>query len=158
MDPTLIAIASAIATGAAASLKDTASAAVKDAYAAIKELIKNKYKSVDVTPVEKKPDSIAKRESLQEDLSDAGAVGDAELRELAQVLTEALKQHAPEVGPAVGVDLEDVEAEFLRVSSVDAEGTGVKVRKGKFSGGIDIGSVRAGDRTRGEEENKPSPQ
>jgi hypothetical protein len=146
MDPTLIAITSAIATGAAAAMKDTASAAVKDAYAAVKRLIQRNYVSVDVTAVEKKPESEAKRTSLQEDLADAGAAEDTELRDLAQALTESLKNDAPDVGPAIGVDLEGVEAEFLRVHSVEAEGTGVKVRKGKFSGGIHIGSVRAGGR------------
>jgi hypothetical protein len=53
----------------------------------------------------------------------------------------------------VGVDLERVRAEFLRIASVDSAGTGVKVRDGQFSGGIDIGQVRAG--ARGE---RPSPR
>lgn len=144
MDPTIIAITSAIATGAAAAGKDTAATVIKDAYAGLKALIQRKYKSVDVTAVEKKPDSEPKRESLQEDLADAGAAGDTELVEAARALTDALKQHAPEAGRAIGVDLEKIEAAFLRIASVDAEGTGVKVREGKFSGGIDIGSVRAG--------------
>jgi hypothetical protein len=162
MDPTLIAITSALATGAAAATKDTAAAAVKDAYAALKSLIKRKYASVDVTPVEKKPDSETKRASLQEDLTDAGAENDAELAEAAHALAEALKRHAPDAGPAIGVDLEDVEAAFLRVGSVDAEGTGVKVRKSKFAGGIDIGSVRAGRTARSddeeEEDDTPGPR
>jgi hypothetical protein len=163
MDPTLIAITSALATGAAAAAKETASAAVKDAYTALKSLITRKYASVDVTPVEKKPDSETKRASLQEDLADVGASNDSELVEAARALTEALKRHALDAGPAIGVDLKEVEAAFLRVGSVDAEGTGVKVRKSKFEGGIDIGSVRAGRTTRSdddeeEEDDTPGPR
>jgi hypothetical protein len=53
----------------------------------------------------------------------------------------------------VGVDLEKVKAAFLRAGSVDAEGTGVKVREAEFTGGIDIGSVDAGRQgEHGEEE------
>jgi hypothetical protein len=156
MDPvtaSLTAIASAIAAGAAASMKDTASAVVKDAYAGIKALIVRKYGSVDLAAVEKKPDSEAKRESLEEDLADAGAEGDDELARLARALVEAVERNAPEAAAAVGVDLEKVKAGFLRVGSVDAEGTGVKVRDAEFSGGIDIGSVRAGRQGgRGEKE------
>jgi hypothetical protein len=145
MDPvSLTAITTAIAAGAAASVKDTAAAAVKDAYASLKALIRRKYAAVDLTAVEKKPDSETKRASLQEDLADAGAAGDAELRQLAQALADAVAKHAPEAGPAIGVDLAQVKAAFLRVGSVEAEGTGVKVREAEFSSGIDIGSVQAG--------------
>jgi len=145
MDPvSLTVITSAIAAGAAASVKDTASAVVKDAYAGLKALIRRKYETVDLAAVEKKPDSEAKRGSLEEDLAEAGAAGDEELARLAQALVDAVERNAPEAAAAVGVDLEKVKAAFLRVGSVDAEGTGVKVRESEFTGGIDIGSVRAG--------------
>ena len=145
MEPvTLTVVATAIATGAAAALKDTASAAVKDAYDGVKALIRRKYSGVDLTAVEKKPDSEPKRGSLAEDLGDAGAEGDPELEAQVRALLDAIQAHAPETGPAIGVDLEKVRAQFLRVGSVEAEGTGVRVRDGEFSGGIDVGSVRAG--------------
>jgi hypothetical protein len=140
----LTVITSAIAAGAAASLRDTASAAVKDAYAAVKALIQRKYAPVDLTSVEKKPDSEAKRSSLEEDLADAGAADDGELARLARALAEAVERSAPEAAAAIGVDLAQVKAAFLRVGSVEAEGTGVKVREAEFTGGIEIGSVRAG--------------
>jgi len=145
MDPvSLTVITTAIATGAAAAMKDTAAAAVKDAYAAVKGFIQRRYAKVDVTAVENKPESEAKRKSLEEDLEDAGAAGDEELSRLAQALVEAIERNAPEAAASVGVDLEKVKAAFLRVGSVDAVGTGVKVREAEFTGGIDIGSVRAG--------------
>jgi hypothetical protein len=162
MDPvSLTVITSAIAAGAAASLKDTASAAVKDTYEAVKALIRRRYASADVAAVEKKPDSEAKRGSLAEDLADAGAEDDDELARLAQALAEAVERSAPEAAAAIGVDLAQVKAAFLRVGSVEAEGTGVKVRDAEFTGGIEIGSVRAGrpgPRTGEEDDATPGPR
>jgi hypothetical protein len=143
MDPVSIVVTS-LAAGALAGLKPTAEAAVKDAYQGIKALIRRKYGSVDVTPIENKPDSQAKRASVAEDLKEAGADNDTELLEAARALLELIRKSAPETGPAIGVDLEKVSAAALRIREVDAEGTGIRVRESTFTGDIDIGSVRAG--------------
>lgn len=143
MEPVSI-IVSALAAGALAGLKPTAEAVVKDGYAGLKALLRRKYGSVDVTPIEAKPESQAKRDSVAEDLKDAGAERDAELLEAARALLEAIQSRAPETGAAIGVDLEKVTAAALRIREVDAEGTGVRVRDSNFAGDIEIGSVRAG--------------
>ena len=50
MEPVITTIAAAVALGAAAGLKDTASKAVIDAYAGLKKLIQDRYqKNEDVT-------------------------------------------------------------------------------------------------------------
>lgn len=143
MEPVSI-IVSAIAGGALAGLKPTAEAAVKDAYAGLKALLFRKYGSVDVAPIENKPESQAKRDSVAEDLKDAGAERDAELLQAARALLELIQSRAPETGPAIGVDLEKVTAAALRIREVESDGTGVRVRDSNFAGDIDIGSVRAG--------------
>jgi hypothetical protein len=143
MDPVTV-IVSAIALGAASGLTETATAAVKDTYAALKGLITGRYPDVDVAAVENKPKSQAKRESLAEDLVDAGAEHDADLVEAARQVIAAVKAHEAAVGLALGIDLERVEAAALRIRSVTSEGSGVRVRDGKFTGDIDIGDVRAG--------------
>jgi hypothetical protein len=143
MDPVTM-IVSAIAMGAAAGLTDTASAAVQDAYAALKGLITGRYPGVDVAAVENKPESTPKRESLVEDLREAGAKHDADLVEAARQVIAAVKATNAGVGPALGIDLEGVEAAALRIRSVTSDGTGVRVRDGTFTGDIDIGDVRAG--------------
>jgi hypothetical protein len=147
MDPVTL-IVSALAAGAAAAVKSTAEAGVKDAYEGLKRLIFGHYRDVDVAPVEKRPESDAKRQSLAEDLEAAGAAEDPELLETAQRLIEAVRAHDAAVGPAVGIDLEEVSAAFLKVSDVSATGTGVRVRRGEFTGGIDISGVDAGGRAR----------
>ena len=145
MDPITI-IVTALVAGAAAGLRPMAEEAIKDAYAGIKALIQRKYGDVDLAALEKKPESEAKRASVTEDLSDAGAGDDAELLEQAKALLDTIKQYERQAAEAIGVDFEEVEAAYFKLKKVRATGTGVKVRKGKFSDGIEIGEVEAGVR------------
>lgn len=96
-------ITQALAAGAAAGLKDTAAKAVKDAYAGLRRLITDRYQDVDVSAVEKKPDSDAKRASLAEDLQGAGADRDAELLEAARRVLATVNTHAADTGSEIGV-------------------------------------------------------
>lgn len=143
MDPVTM-IVSALAAGAASGLKESAAEGIKDAYAALTRWLGERYGGVDVGAVEKRPESEAKRASLQEDLQDAGAGSDEQLLALAQRLVEEVRRHDAEAGAAVGIDLEQVQAAALRVHDVHASGTGVRVRQGTFTGDIDIAGVRAG--------------
>ena len=143
MDPVTL-IVTALAAGAAAGLKPTAEQAVRDAYAGIKAFIQTKYPSISLEALEKKPGSEKKRDSTAEDLVDAGAGEDDELLTRSKTLLDVVKKHDRPAAEAIGVDLEEIEAEYLKIKSVRATGTGVKVRKAKFSGGIDLGEVEAG--------------
>src|SRR5215218_7981310 len=78
MEPVTL-IVSSIAAACGPALRDTAQSAVRDAYQAVKALIARKYGSVSLEPLERKPESEAKRTSLAEDLDSAGAGGDGEL-------------------------------------------------------------------------------
>jgi hypothetical protein len=144
MDPIGI-IVSALATGVAAGLKPTAEKAIKDAYAGLKSMIQRKYSRVDLQPIENKPESLSKRESVAEDLVDAGATGDQELLDLAKVLIDAVARHDKATADVIGVDLEEVKAAYLDIKKVTTSGTGVRVKKSEFEGGIDIGEVNAGE-------------
>ena len=144
MDPTIGLIVTAIATGAAAALKPTAEQAIKDAYAALKGLVQRKYGKVDVTPLEEKPGSAAKRDSLAEDLVGAGANADEELRQHAERLIELIEKSAPATPAAVGIDLEKVKAAYLKVDRIKSDGTGLRGRELELRQGIDIGTVDAG--------------
>jgi len=144
MDPISI-IVTALATGAAAGLKSTAEKAIKDAYASIKGLIKRKYGDVDLAALETKPGSKNKRASVAEDLAEAGASADQELLDQAKAMIDAIAKHDKATASAIGVDLEEVRAAYLKIQKVRAEGTGVKVRNGEFDGGIDIGEILTGN-------------
>jgi hypothetical protein len=139
VDPVSV-VVTAVALGASAGLTETATAAIKDAYAALKGLLSRR--SVDVSGLERRPESTAQRAALEETLTEAAAV-DAELLAVAQRVTDLVADHRPEVSTAIGVDLERVRAEFVRIRSVRSEGTGVRARDIDVAGGFEIGEVVA---------------
>lgn len=144
MEP-ISAVALSIALGAAnIAGKDVVSSVVKDAYAALKSLVKNRYPTVSIEQLEQSPESKSRRAVVEEDLTSAAAGQDPELLAAAHKLTELIRNQAPQTAAAIGVDLKDVEAANLRLADIAASGTGVKLEKGKFSGDIDIRGVRAG--------------
>jgi hypothetical protein len=143
VDPVTIIVA-AVALGAQEGVRDTAKQLVKDAYAGLKRLITDRYQGVDPSGVENKPTSEAKRASLEEDLVDAGAGEDAELLAAAQKLIEVVRTADPAAGAAIGVDLENLEAEALRIQRVRSEGGGVRVRDAKVSGAVEISDIDSG--------------
>jgi hypothetical protein len=137
-------IVSALAAGAAASLKPAAEEAVKDAYAAIKNLIRARYTTVDVEAIERRPDSTVKQASVAEDLKSTRAGDDQELFERARALVELVARHDRAAADSVGVELDQVRAEFVKIGRVDAAGSGVKISKSEFTGGVEISAVTAG--------------
>ncbi|MGH3687729.1 MAG: hypothetical protein ACRDRU_22695 [Pseudonocardiaceae bacterium] len=137
------AIVSAVSAGAGAGLKDTAAKAVRDAYGVLKRLIIDQYR-LDVGPLEQKPDSRSKRESLAEGLAAVGAGGDAELVAVARRVIDAVCEHDPEVGSVIGVDLVGLRAANVRLSDIEADGSGVRGRDWTVSGDVEISRVRAG--------------
>jgi hypothetical protein len=148
VDPVTL-VVTAVALGASAGLTDAAAQVVKDAYSGLKSLLTRR--KVDVSGVEKKPDSSTQRAALEETLTDAPGVVDDELLAAAQAVAEAVAEYEPETAPALGVDLERVKAGFLEIRKVDAAGTGVRGRDLDIGGGIVIGEVTAGrsDRSAG---------
>ena len=145
VDPVTIVVA-AIALGAQEGVRDTAKQLVKDTYAGLKRMISDRYKGVDPTAVENKPSSEHKRASLEADLKDAGADSDAELLAAAKAVIEAVRADNPHAGDPIGVDLERVEAEAIRIHDVQSTGSGVRVRDAKVGGDIDISNVKSGNK------------
>jgi hypothetical protein len=144
MEP-ISAIALSLALGAGATAgTEVVKGVVKDAYEALKGLIKRRYPKVSVDHLEGAPESKARRASVEEDLAAANAGQDAEVVAAAKKLIDVVQQQAPAAATAIGVDLKDVSAANLRLADIAAAGTGVKVEQGKFSGDIEIRGVRAG--------------
>jgi hypothetical protein len=108
MDP-LSLIVTAVATGAALGLKPTAEQAVKDGYAALKQLLVDRYGDQGdvadaVESVEARPDSEGRQLVLGEELESTDAPGDKELLRRAQALLEAAR---PERDVSVNVTASD---------------------------------------------------
>jgi hypothetical protein len=144
MDPVSM-IVTALALGAAAGLKATAAAAVHDGYEGLKGLLQRRFAQIDVKPLEQRPESQAKRDSLAEDLTACGADKDVELLRSAQALLQLIQDQKPEVAPAIGIDLERVRAATaIRIEDIVAAGTGVKGEDWQTEGSLEIKGVRAG--------------
>jgi hypothetical protein len=144
MEPvSAIALSLALGAGAVAG-KEVVKGVIKDAYEALKNLIKHRYPKVSIDQLEQAPGSKNRRAVVEEDLTASGAGHDAELATAAQTLIKLIQQHAPAAAPTIGVDLKDVTAANVRLADVVSSGTGVKVERGTFSGDIDIRGVRAG--------------
>jgi hypothetical protein len=95
MDP-ITQIVTALATGAAAAIKDMGGEAVKDAYNGLKALIMRKFGAkagvnTAIASVEKKPDSDSRKGVLREELKAAGADRDEELLKQAQAFLVLLQ-------------------------------------------------------------------
>lgn len=110
MDPVTL-IVSALLGGLTAGLTDTATAATKDLYNALKSrLMKKAEKNEDaqdaIAKVEKQPDSKARQELLKEELGKLELDKDEELLKIAQSLLEALKAAGGNSGK-YDVDIQD---------------------------------------------------
>jgi hypothetical protein len=137
----------ALAAGAAAGLKPVAENAVKDAYAGIKRLVQDKYSDVDIVPLEQKPDSKEKRDSLTKDLVEAGAASDEDLRTQAQELAALIEQHDASAAATVGIDIAKVKTGLMEFGDVETTaGTGVRIRETEAEG-MKFGNVRTGPGT-----------
>lgn len=143
MEPTS-AIITALATGAAVGLSSVAEASVKDAYEAIKTLLKSRYAEIDLGQLEKGPESKTRQTLLGEELEAAGALEDDIVLERVMRLINLIQALEPQAGQAIGVDLEHIDAAGLAIKDVIAGGAGVHVRMAKTSGDITIEGVRAG--------------
>jgi len=127
-----------VALGAAAGLKPKAEEAVKDAYDGIKTLILRKYGDVGLDAVERKPASKSKKDSLAEDLADAGAADDEELLRQAKALTQLVEEYAPKTAGAIGIKLADIRAiGSVKVEDLIASGAAARVE-------VDARNVEAG--------------
>ena len=123
MDPFIASLVGALAAGAVAATKDTATQAVKDAYAGIREYIKDRYATVQLEALEKEPESKGQQLVVQEKLEKAGADKDTQLPELLKEFVEALKSEAPDAGKSVRVDLENIRAAIdVQIRRVGGEG------------------------------------
>lgn len=142
VDPVTAAVVAAISVGAAAGVTDTAAQVIKDAYAQLTSLLSRRYSGINVSGLERRPDSEAKRASLAEDLAEAGANHDAELGEAAAAVLKAVHDHAPQA--ATGVDVDGLRAQALNIADVASAGDGARVRNSDIEGAVEIRGVSAG--------------
>jgi hypothetical protein len=144
MDPVSIVVA-ALATGAASALRDTTAAAIKDAYAALKDRLQRRY-SVDTSGVEKKPDSQVQQAAVKESLDDANAAEDVDLLTAARQLLQAVEKFDPSSEATAGLILNRIDAGSIDIERIAAAAgsTAVTAQDVKVVGAMRISDVAAG--------------
>lgn len=143
MEPLSVTIATALALGAAAGLKDATEKAVEDAYLALRTLLSSKFSSISVEYLEKLPSSEARRAVVEEDLRLSGADKDPEVLKKSKLLLDAISEHAPQIAETMGVSLEKVKARSLTIEEVVSRGHGVSLREVEIIEDINIKNVKA---------------
>lgn len=96
MDPVTTAIVAAVSAGAAAGATKVCEQAIVDAYAQLKDLLKKKFGMKSevakaVKALEARPNSVARKEVVAEEMMAAKADQDSDLLRAAQALLEAIK-------------------------------------------------------------------
>ena len=145
MEPITAAIVTALWTGAHFVGKEAATAAVKDAYDALKTWIQRHHSGVSIEQLESQPTSKARQESVGEDLEREGASADPEVARLARELVRLIEQQAPDEARTIGVDmgaLQNAKAGFDEVIAGQGA-TGVQIDT-VTGGELKFGKVRAG--------------
>jgi hypothetical protein len=106
VDPVSL-IVGALAVGAGAGVKETATQAVKDAYAGLRRLVASQFRghaSAEVALVEHETDPATWRAPLEKALTSTGAISDAEILTAAGKLMELVDPAGAQAGKYV-VDL-----------------------------------------------------
>jgi hypothetical protein len=137
-------IVTALAFAGGEAAKTVVSEPVKDAYRSIKEFLSRKYPQVDLTQVEKAPQSKPRQDVLVEDLTNSGVVADVEFLPLARGLVDTVAAEMRKTGRDTGVHLREFEAASLRIKDVIASGAGVVAQNTKIAGHAEISGIRAG--------------
>lgn len=106
MEP-ISALVAIIAAGATSALKDTASAAVKDAYAAVKAILKHHLGSW--AGLEADPKNQETRDAVADELKQSAANDDVEVINRIKDLQAALKAEPPATLERQGVSVADID-------------------------------------------------
>lgn len=133
--------------GATAVRAATCPAAIRSAYSALVAELRHAHPDLDLSAIERRPTSPHSRGLLAEELAELGDNFAPELLAVAHTLLAALTQAAPATATAIGVDLQEVKAAYLRLSNIRASGVGARVVQSEFTGGVELGDVQAGNAT-----------
>jgi hypothetical protein len=143
MDPVSVTIVTALAAGAAAGLKKVASAAVSDAYAALKNAIAKHHRTATplVAAVEANPDSKSDQAALSRHLVDGNRSD--EVRSAAERLLDALVQLHNEPAAQAMFDFNKLRAaKNFELSDIEVTGTLLRADEATFEGDFKATGIR----------------
>lgn len=135
-------IGTALALGALSGLQETATQVVKDAYASVKDFLKQHYSKIDLDMLEQNPTSEARKQVLVEDLQTNQVADNKQLLERINQLLKALEDKSLQ-GTPIGVTLDQIKGMTLEIEDVISSGSGVSVTDSEIDD-IKIKGIRAG--------------
>lgn len=148
MDPIVTAAVNAICVAALASAKEVASAAVKDAYSALKRVITDRYpaSTKPLEALEKDPEELSTQDEVARQLSATGAANDADVRKAISQLRASIDELRREPTAAALFEFDSLIAERrFELSDVETTpGTPVLVVKGavRFGGDTKLTNIK----------------
>jgi hypothetical protein len=132
-------VASTLALAGETLVKSAVTESVKDAYKALKERVA-RWAGHDVEALEKAPTSAGRQSVVAEAIDRQSAEERAVLRDFAERLIGALRQHVP-----VGLDVKRLDAAAVQLSSITVtEGTGARFEDARVSGTFSAGPINVG--------------
>ena len=145
MEPITVSIVAALAAGAAAAAKDVASTAVKDAYAALKQLLITRYRKTEpfVEAVEADPMSEPEQKVLSKQLD--SVTPDNDLKDAVARLLGALEELRNDPRAEAVFDFDKLRAaKNFELSDVEFGGTLLRARDATFEGDFKATHLRQG--------------
>jgi hypothetical protein len=141
-------IVSAVAAGAW-SASHSPAAGELSGYPALRRLLTSRY-AVDIAEVERRPGSVAARHRLGEGLFAADAGADNEVLEAAWRIIAWVQAQQPATGPAIGIDLDQVDTEARTTGKAAPRARDIRLRTGypRGPGLEDVRELRATRRDR----------
>jgi len=145
MDPITVSIVTALAAGALAASKEVSTAAVKDAYQALKKLIVDRYHKAGpfVEAVEANPTSEPEQRVLANQLP---IVGDAsELKKTAEKLLQVLEELHQDSRAQALFDFKKLRAaKNFELNDIEFQGTLLRADEANFEGDFKATKLRQG--------------
>ena len=147
MDPITAAIIGGLTVGAI----KVGESLIPDAYEQLKTVLKSKFGESSkllgtVRELEEDPKDDVTKDTLIKRIAQVQADKDNEILEAAKALLKAI-QNDLKATTIIGVNLEEIKAESLKIDNIISTGIGVNVRKGEFQGDIAISNIHAGEPT-----------
>lgn len=129
--------------GIKATQSPAANPLVTAAYTQVKSLLRDRYPTVDLQAVERRPTSQPKQQSLAEDLAELGAATDPHFLAVLSLLAQLLLEDKS-VSTSIGVDLAIIQATALKIREVQSTGAGVRIHNAVLVENVEIAGVQAG--------------
>lgn len=145
-DPLIASVIAAFTAGAVAAAQNVTSQALTDAYAGLKTWLVGRLGPDDVNRLERAPDSDGRRAVLAEELEQAGAASDADLKARTEALLAALQELQGQARADALFDFGTLRAAGnFELSDIKASGTVLRANEATFESDVKFSNIEQSD-------------